>query len=177
VTNYLVLLESRHACTIVSMAFSAIRNCLNGGFVVVVYYLLVKSLRAMSTNSLFLPHKVMYHIALGKCYHYVTHNFMWMKKRVLRHCPNSFTLFVYFLMFFLCVFFLLTLIQNLRPRHKIQTWMTIPGRQFQHLSIQFTANRGPAQRNGFHNSILFFYAESDSVNNASEEKSIRRSIC
>jgi len=44
--------------------------------------------RAMSTNSLFLPHKVMYHIAVAKCYVYVILNFMWKKKRVRRHSPK-----------------------------------------------------------------------------------------
>jgi len=43
----------------------------------------------MSTISPFLPHKVMYHIALAKCYRYVMHNFMWKKKRVRRHSPYS----------------------------------------------------------------------------------------
>jgi len=28
--------------------------------------------------------------------------------------------------------------------------------QFQHLSIQYTANRGPAQRNNFHNPIIVY---------------------
>jgi len=50
----------------------------------------------MSTNSLFLPHKVMYHIALAKCYRYVTHNFMWKKKEVRRHSPNSNTSVFFF---------------------------------------------------------------------------------
>jgi len=45
--------------------------------------------RAMSTNSLFLPHIVMYHIALAKCYRYVIHNFMWKKKGVRRRSPKS----------------------------------------------------------------------------------------
>jgi len=42
----------------------------------------------MSANSLFLPHKVLYHIAVAKCYMYVIHNFMWEKKRVGRHSPK-----------------------------------------------------------------------------------------
>jgi len=46
-----------------------------------------KRLRAVSTTSLFLPHKVKYHIAVAKCYFYVTHNFMWKKKRGRRHSP------------------------------------------------------------------------------------------
>jgi len=37
---------------------------------------------------------------------------------------------------------------------------------FLHLSIQFTANWDPAQRNGFHNHILVFYDEHDSVKNS-----------
>jgi len=46
-------------------------------------------LRAMSTNSLFLPHKVMYHIAVAKCYLYVIHSFMWKKKGIRRHSPET----------------------------------------------------------------------------------------
>jgi len=34
---------------------------------------------------------------------------------------------------------------------------------FQHLSIELTANQDPEQRNGFNNPILDFYAESDSL--------------
>jgi len=41
--------------------------------------------------------------------------------------------------------------------------VTLP--QCQRLSMQFTANRDPAQRNGFRNPILVFHAEFDSVNN------------
>jgi len=43
----------------------------------------------MSTNSLFLPHEVMHQKALGKCYRYVTHNFMSKKKGNRRHSLKS----------------------------------------------------------------------------------------
>jgi len=43
--------------------------------------------------------------------------------------------------------------------------------QFQHLSIQSMANRGPVQRNGFQNPS--FYAEPDSVNNSNQWRSPR----
>jgi len=39
--------------------------------------------------------------------------------------------------------------------------MTSPGPNF--YNLQFTANRDPAQRNGFQYPILVVYAESDSV--------------
>jgi len=38
--------------------------------------------------------------------------------------------------------------------------------QFLKLKLQFMANRGPAQRNGFHCPALVFYAESESINNS-----------
>jgi len=47
-----------------------------------------KCTRAMSTNSLFLLHKVMYHIAVAFSKRDVIHNFMWKKKRVRRHSPT-----------------------------------------------------------------------------------------
>jgi len=41
-------------------------------------------LRTTSTNSLFLPHKVIYHIEVA----FSIHNFMWKKKGVHRHSPK-----------------------------------------------------------------------------------------
>jgi len=58
---------------------------------------LISSLRAMWTNSLFLPRKIMYHIALAKCYRYVIYNFMWKKKGGRRHSPKFCEVIVIFI--------------------------------------------------------------------------------
>jgi len=45
----------------------------------------VLGVRAVSTTSLFLPHKVMCHIKVEFSYRYVILNFMWKKKGGRRH--------------------------------------------------------------------------------------------